>query len=126
MNTCLSLSQFTITRNYHCCLDLVYQLLVLLRLPNRVLYKLFQPKKHNNSLTYVYNAHHKHRDTLIKVLVVIIHFSLVFRMWDISQPVSPLIETITHHHEFTYGLSFSSLIPGRVSIVTIYSMCHYL
>ena len=39
----------------------------------------------------------------------------LYRLWDISRPQSPLLDTITHHREFTYGLSFNALRSGQVS-----------
>lgn len=48
--------------------------------------------------------------------VLLNHSSLSHhRLWDIGQPVTPLVETIAHHSEFTFGLDFSPLAPGKVS-----------
>ena len=37
------------------------------------------------------------------------------RLWDIGRPIVPLVETVSHHSEFTFGLDFSTLAPGKVS-----------
>ncbi|CAI8050117.1 Peroxisomal targeting signal 2 receptor [Geodia barretti] len=37
------------------------------------------------------------------------------RLWDVHNPHSPLLDTILHHTEFTYGLSFSPFIQGRLA-----------
>ena len=43
------------------------------------------------------------------------------RLWDVHNPHSPLLDTILHHTEFTYGLSFSPFIQGRVRYTDTYS-----
>ena len=40
-----------------------------------------------------------------------------YRLWDIGHPVVPLVETVSHHSEFTFGLDFSTLAPGKVGTV---------
>lgn len=57
--------------------------------------------------------------------VLLNHSSLSHcRLWDVGQPVTPLVETIAHHSEFTFGLDFSPLAPGKVSPFSSYTVSY--
>ena len=57
--------------------------------------------------------------------VLLNHLSLSHcRLWDVGQPVTPLVETIAHHSEFTFGLDFSPLAPGKVSPFSSYTVSY--
>ena len=52
---------------------------------------------------------------LLFCFLSVTHTFIAHRLWDVSRTLSPLIDTIAHHREFTYGLSFNPLVQGRVS-----------
>jgi peroxin-7 len=51
-------------------------------------------------------------------IVATCSYDFTVRIWDISRvqgSTPPLLETISHHSEFTFGLDLCSLTPGKVS-----------
>ena len=51
-------------------------------------------------------------------IVTTCSYDFTVRIWDISQQGSPpLLETVSHHTEFTFGLDLCSLTPGKVSSI---------
>ena len=46
-------------------------------------------------------------------------YDFTVRIWDIGKVQSslPLLETVSHHSEFAFGLDICSLAPGKVSCI---------
>ena len=60
-------------------------------------------------------------------IVVTCSYDFTVKIWDISRVQDssfPLLETISHHSEFTYGLDLCSLTPGKVSSMDLKALCH--
>ncbi|XP_019861948.1 PREDICTED: peroxisome biogenesis protein 7-like, partial [Amphimedon queenslandica] len=45
-------------------------------------------------------------------------YDFTVRLWDTVNPLHPLIQTISHHNEFTYSVDFSVHQKGLVSLLT--------
>ena len=54
------------------------------------------------------------------------HHQYGYRVWDTSQPSSPLLETVSHHTEFTFGLDISPHSPpGLVSYALVINLLEH-
>ena len=43
-------------------------------------------------------------------------YDFTVRVWEMGRPISSLVETISHHSEFTFGLDLSALEAGKVRV----------